>query len=127
MLTGHQRSRLESEAINFFKHVIACHHDNQLRFATVLCDVMKTVSVLSQGQVLSGFMRRLLLQVLLEDERILVGVQSHKKMCHDGGGGGGGSGLTVARHPRCGAGHKYRAVLVSLNSTCSDVISKVTG
>ena len=68
-------------------------------------------------------MRRLLLQVLLEDEKILIGVHSHRKMTSRDTAGS----MAASRHPRCGAGHKYRAVLVSLSSSCADVITKVSG
>ena len=125
LLTGHERSLLETETINFFKRVISCHQENQLRFANVICDVMRTTGALcATPRALSGFMRRLLLQVLLEDEKLLIGVHSHRKMTSKADAH---AAITTSRHPRCGAGHKYRAVLVSLNSTCADVIRKVSG
>ena len=46
MLSSTQRARLETETINFFKQAIVCHQDNQLRFANVLCDVMRTTGKL---------------------------------------------------------------------------------
>ncbi len=79
--------------------------------------------VIVGGTALSGFTRRLFLQVLLEDEKILVAFKSSGHMYK----GTSNALTTMIQHPRCGAGHKYRAHYVSLQSTCSDILSKVTG
>ena len=72
---------------------------------------------------LAGFTRRLFLQVLLEDEKILVSFKSTAQLYK------GQTGVTAATvwHPRCGAGHKYRAMYISLQSLFSDVLNKVSG
>ena len=62
---------------------------------------------------LSGFLRRLFLQVLLEDEKILVCFKSTSQLYK----GQSNALSTVIQHPRCGAGHKYRAIEVNTLQT----------
>ena len=31
------------------------------------------------------------------------------------------------QHPRCGAGHKYRTMYLSLQSSCGETLAKVSG
>jgi len=76
------------------------------------------------GSLLSGFLRRLFLQVLLEDERVLVCVSSKHPMYK------GPSGVGVAgrlQHPQLGVGHSHRCLSLSVHSTCGDVLAKVSG
>lgn len=79
--------------------------------------------VISSASPLSGFTRRLFLQVLLEDEKLLVAIQTTSKQfrweinkinSH-------------IQHPKFGAGRLYRTMVTSLQSTCAQVISKVSG
>ncbi len=75
------------------------------------------------GLPLCGFMRRLFLQVLLEDEKVLICFRSASQIYK-----GQSNALSgVVQHPRCGAGHKYRVMYVSLQSTCGDALKKVSG
>lgn len=77
------------------------------------------------GSVLSGFLRRLFLQVLLEDERVLVCVTSSSPM-YKGIPGGAGVASRL-QHPKLGVGHAHRCLSVSVHSTCGDVLAKVSG
>ena len=72
---------------------------------------------------LSGFMRRLFLRVLLQDEKVLISVSSSSQLYK----GPSNAMSAVIPHPRYGAGHKHRAVLVSLQSTCAEILAKVSG
>ena len=76
------------------------------------------------GSLLSGFLRRLFLQVLLEDERVLVCVTSKTPM-YKGHSGAGVAGRL--QHPKLGVGHAHRCLSVSVHSTCGDVLAKVSG
>ncbi len=79
--------------------------------------------VLIGGAALSGFTRRLFLQLLLEDEKLLVACCSSCNMYE----GSSNALTTVVQHPRCGAGHKYRALSVSLQTTCAEFLAKLGG
>ncbi|KAH9496163.1 Baculoviral IAP repeat-containing protein 6, partial [Bulinus truncatus] len=139
LLTPEERSELENRTINFFSAVISFHPDNQLLFAKVLCDVIKdqgtSKSELLSAMPLSGFMRRLLLQVLLEDEKITVSVcnssscvavDDDDSLASDNSESfplGSSNGQIF--HPRYGSGRCCQCITMNLNAKCSDVISKV--
>ena len=76
------------------------------------------------GSLLSGFLRRLFLQVLLEDERVLVCVTAKQPM-YKGHGGAGVAGRL--QHPKLGVGHAHRCLSISVHLTCGDVLAKVSG
>ncbi|XP_064603703.1 baculoviral IAP repeat-containing protein 6-like isoform X3 [Liolophura sinensis] len=125
--TVEERAAVETAAVSLFSQVIFCHMANQHLFAKVLCDVIKgqgevKTGVISSASPLSGFTRRLFLQVLLEDEKLLVAIQTTSKQfrweinkinSH-------------IQHPKFGAGRLYRTMVTSLQSTCGQVISKVS-
>ena len=76
------------------------------------------------SSVLSGFLRRLFLQVLLEDERALVCISSQQPIYK------GPSAVNAAgrlQHPRFGAGHCFRCLPVSVNSTFKEILNRVSG
>ena len=97
-MSSSDRSALESVTVDFFKRVTACHLDNQQLFATVVCDVMRATQSSARGS-LSGFLRRLILQVLLEDEKLLVVVHCSLKRSKQAPGlvGSVGLGLSISR------------------------------
>jgi len=81
-------------------------------------------AVVGCGSLLSGFLRRLFLQVLLEDERVLVCVTAKQPMYKVQGGAGVAGRL---QHPKLGIGHGRRCLSMSVHSTCGDVLAKVSG
>ncbi|KAL8592605.1 hypothetical protein ACOMHN_026535 [Nucella lapillus] len=133
VMNAEERYLIESKAIHFFTQVIACHSVNQLFFAKVLCDVIREQGASRTGLLLgtvplSGFTRRMLLQVLLEDEKImLVALRSTQELSsrlhitmprnEDKG-----SGCRI-HHPCFGAGRGSASLTVNINSTCSEVFS----
>ncbi|XP_035825485.1 baculoviral IAP repeat-containing protein 6 [Aplysia californica] len=153
LLSAEDRSELETRTIQFFSAVIAFHAENQLLFARVLCDVIKdqgtSKSELLSAMPLSGFMRRLLLQVLLEDEKISVSVrnasssvpptpstaaagqseESSSAPAPHHTDGPRSFPLTSCNgqifHPRYGSGRSCQCITMNLNAKCSDVIVKV--
>ncbi|CAL1542612.1 unnamed protein product [Lymnaea stagnalis] len=139
LLTADERSELENKTIQFFSSVISFHPENQLLFAKVLCDVIKdqgtTKTELLSAMPLSGFMRRLLLQVLLEDEKIIVSVRNASSSVpsddDDGINNDCAESFPLAScggqifHPRYGSGRSCQCITMNLNAKCSDVISKV--
>ena len=76
------------------------------------------------GSLLSGFLRRLFLQVLLEDERVLICVTAKQPMYKVQGGAGAAGRL---QHPKLGVGHGHRCLSMSVHSACGDVLAKVSG
>ena len=69
---------------------------------------------------LSGFTRRLFLQVLLEDERILVAIPQQYRIQ---------TPITVnqIQHPSFGAGRKFRTILVNMHISLGELTNKISG
>ncbi|KAJ8958620.1 hypothetical protein NQ318_016343 [Aromia moschata] len=66
---------LEEVCVKFLSKCCLCHSVNQARLAKVLCDV---ISLQSNG--ISGFMRRLILQLLLENEKIPISIEADETL-----------------------------------------------
>nr|XP_014092668.2 baculoviral IAP repeat-containing protein 6 isoform X3 [Bactrocera oleae] len=74
--------RMERATINFFSRVSACHPKNQDTLTTLLIAVIRRPMLGSLGgkTTISGFTRQIVLQLLLENERILVSVRSKQPL-----------------------------------------------
>lgn len=74
--------RMERATINFFSRVSACHPKNQDTLTTLLIAVIRRPMQASLGgkATISGFTRQIVLQLLLENERILVSVRSKQPL-----------------------------------------------
>ncbi|KAG5886808.1 hypothetical protein JTB14_031450 [Gonioctena quinquepunctata] len=66
---------LEEVCVKFLSKCCLCHATNQARLARVLCDV-----IYLQSNGISGFMRRLILQLLLENEKIPVSIEADETL-----------------------------------------------
>ncbi|CAG9813689.1 unnamed protein product [Phaedon cochleariae] len=66
---------LEEVCVKFLSKCCLCHAPNQARLAKVLCDV-----IYLQSNGISGFMRRLILQLLLENEKIPVSIEADETL-----------------------------------------------
>lgn len=70
-------TQLENAVLKFLSRVTSCHPRNQERLTVILIAVIKKPNrKISANRIISGFTRRLVLQLLLESERILVSVRS---------------------------------------------------
>ncbi|KAK6180714.1 hypothetical protein SNE40_008714 [Patella caerulea] len=121
VMSTEERSMLETAAIHCFNEMISVHPANQLLFAKVLCDVIQHQGTLLGSIPLSGFTRRVLLQVLLQDERILVVLKSPRTQSILKT-----PGMSyLVHHPRYGAGQGFRVMVVNLNTQCSDLLTVI--
>lgn len=71
-------SKLEAATIKFLSKITSCHPKNQENLTVILISVIKKPNNqnVPAKSIISGFTRRLVLQLLLESERILVSVRS---------------------------------------------------
>lgn len=123
LLSASQRAALENASIAFFSRCTLCHPGNQKLLAQVICDVICTQDLQTGSPfVISGFMRRLILQLMLEDESLSVAVSS---VCQLIKGPQSWTGRIV--HPSYGLGHKNMLVETKLTSTCAQLITYLTG
>ncbi|GAB1609836.1 baculoviral IAP repeat-containing protein 6-like isoform X2 [Argonauta hians] len=124
MMTAEERAAIETVVITFFNQVISCHSQNQHLFAQVLCEVIKEQGSgpISSGPFLSGFTRRMFLQVLLEEPKILVSFRSspHNSRLQVQGC------FNQLQHPCFGAGRHFHTVTVGLQTNCEELINKIS-
>ena len=124
VLTTSQRSAVETATIAFFSKCITCHQTNQKLLAQVICDV--TCSRGSQTGLrfaISGFTRRLILQLMLEDEKLTVFLKASFRL-YKSQQLGLGSRLD---HPQFGTGHNFKVVEAKLASSCGQLVAQVSG
>ncbi|KAI9556663.1 hypothetical protein GHT06_016453 [Daphnia sinensis] len=121
-----QTSRIEDAAVAFFRQFCWAHRDNSRRFAEILLGVLQPVG--SSCKLLTGFTRRLLLQLLLESEKIYVYVTSASGQCGLPVSAGSLSSATIAepRHPAFNHGKKHKLLYVSAEFTCGDFTKLLT-
>ncbi|XP_071961824.1 dual E2 ubiquitin-conjugating enzyme/E3 ubiquitin-protein ligase BIRC6-like isoform X2 [Antedon mediterranea] len=121
VLTSQQRSAIENATISFLSKTIAFHSENQRKLAEVICDVICSKNDSNGTNLITGFTRRLILQLMLEDEKILVHLKSTRHLYK-----ASGSTPTGLQHPSFGAGHKFRTIEVDLMDSISKVLSQVS-
>ncbi|MBZ3871877.1 Baculoviral IAP repeat-containing protein 6 [Sciurus carolinensis] len=125
-LTTQQRTAIENATVAFFLQCISCHPNNQKLMAQVLCELFQTSpqrgNLPTSGNI-SGFIRRLFLQLMLEDEKVTMFLQSPCPLYK----GRINATSHVIQHPMYGAGHKFRTLHLPVSTTLSDVLDRVSG
>ncbi|XP_061767077.1 baculoviral IAP repeat-containing protein 6 isoform X1 [Nerophis ophidion] len=124
-LSTQQRTALENSTVAFFLQCISCHPKNQRLMAQVLCELFQSAP--QRGNVpisgnISGFIRRLFLQLMLEDEKVTVFLQSPCPLYK----GRINATSHMIQHPMYGAGHKYRTLHLPISTTLAEVLDRVS-
>ncbi|XP_061083476.1 baculoviral IAP repeat-containing protein 6 isoform X4 [Conger conger] len=124
-LTTQQRTAIENATVAFFLQCISCHPNNQRLMAQVLCELFQSAP--QRGNVpisgnISGFIRRLFLQLMLEDEKVTVFLQSPCPLYK----GRINATSHVIQHPMYGAGHKFRTLHLPISTTLAEVLDRVS-
>lgn len=120
---------LESAMIKFLSKCCWCHPANQKLLAELLTDVIlqhRTPPNVRYLHGISGFTRRLILQLLLEGEKVLVSVTSETPMKNSN---------TVVNynmpvippHPAHPLGHYHQLLYMSTQATVADILQQVFG
>ncbi|XP_034964150.2 baculoviral IAP repeat-containing protein 6 isoform X3 [Zootoca vivipara] len=124
-LTTQQRTAVENATVAFFLQCISCHPNNQRLMAQVLCELFHSSpqrSNLPTSGNISGFIRRLFLQLMLEDEKVTMFLQSPCPLYK----GRINATSHVIQHPMYGAGHKFRTLLLPVSTTLAEVLDRVS-
>ncbi|XP_077439054.1 dual E2 ubiquitin-conjugating enzyme/E3 ubiquitin-protein ligase BIRC6 isoform X1 [Vanacampus margaritifer] len=124
-LTTQQRTALENATVAFFLQCISCHPNNQRLMAQVLCELFQSAPQRSNVPIsgsISGFIRRLFLQLMLEDEKVTVFLQSPCPLYK----GRINATSHMIQHPMYGAGHKYRTLHLPISTTLAEVLDRVS-
>ncbi|XP_064112985.1 baculoviral IAP repeat-containing protein 6-like isoform X2 [Macrobrachium nipponense] len=121
-------SSVEDATIHLMRQCCHNHPHNQNLLASTLCHLIQRQNIPPPGGVsylhsLSGFTRRLVLQLLLEGERVVVHINSPQ------GGLASPMGCSLpplTQHPKFGAGHKTRLLNLPTTTTIMEIIKMVT-
>ncbi|XP_044597131.1 baculoviral IAP repeat-containing protein 6 isoform X2 [Cotesia glomerata] len=121
-------TKLENATIKFLSKCCWCHPHNQKLLAELLTDVIsqERVSPFNMKYLLgiSGFTRRLILQLLLEEEKVLVSVVSDVPMSNNASNQAIRSMFPHPAHP---LGHYHQLLYISTQSTMADILQQVSG
>uniref|UniRef100_A0A8B9GLS2 Dual E2 ubiquitin-conjugating enzyme/E3 ubiquitin-protein ligase BIRC6 n=1 Tax=Amazona collaria TaxID=241587 RepID=A0A8B9GLS2_9PSIT len=124
-LTTQQRTAIENATVAFFLQCISCHPNNQRLMAQVLCELFQSSpqrgNLPTSGSI-SGFIRRLFLQLMLEDEKVTLFLQSPCPLYK----GRINATSHVIQHPMYGAGHKFRTLHLPVSTTLAEVLDRVS-
>uniref|UniRef100_A0A6Q2Y1R4 Dual E2 ubiquitin-conjugating enzyme/E3 ubiquitin-protein ligase BIRC6 n=1 Tax=Esox lucius TaxID=8010 RepID=A0A6Q2Y1R4_ESOLU len=112
--TTQQRTAIENATVAFFLQCISCHPNNQRLMA-------QHGNVPISGNI-SGFIRRLFLQLMLEDEKVTVFLHSPCPLYK----GRINATSHVIQHPMYGAGHKYRTLHLPISTSLAEVLDRVS-
>lgn len=104
-------SRLEEVCVRFLSRCCLCHISNQTLLAKVLCEVIS-----EQTQGITGFMRRLILQLLLENEKVPVCVTSDETVYKTS------ATSFVPIHPAFKQNHNTAFLYLGTNVTLADIL-----
>ncbi|XP_059477801.1 baculoviral IAP repeat-containing protein 6 [Neocloeon triangulifer] len=119
-------ANVQSATVMFLSQCTTFHPENQHLLCSVLCEVIRRQQSSSQNlkflHGLSGFTRRLILQLLLESEKILVSIKADCTLnqCPVN------ATRQASRHPRHGTGHQNQLLMLRSQSTCADILKLMT-
>ncbi|XP_018118501.1 baculoviral IAP repeat-containing protein 6 isoform X7 [Xenopus laevis] len=124
-LTTQQRTAVENATVAFFLQCISCHPNNQRLMAQVLCELFQSSpqrGSLPASANISGFIRRLFLQLMLEDEKVTMFLQSPCPLYK----GRINATSHIIQHPMYGAGHKFRTLNLPISTTLAELLDRVS-
>ncbi|XP_066597963.1 baculoviral IAP repeat-containing protein 6 isoform X2 [Prorops nasuta] len=120
---------LESAIIKFLSRCCWCHPANQKLLANLLTEVISQQRMISTVRYLhgiSGFTRRLILQLLLEGEKVLVSVTSESPM-KVSNTATNLSMPSMPTHPAYPLGHYHQLLYMPVQATVADILQQVSG
>lgn len=117
---------LERSTIKFFTKVTACYPKNQDILTMILIDVIRKPENLTSNNenksIISGFTRRMVLQLFLESEKILVSIESkvplEKNNC---------ALLAINKHPSKRINKNHLLFFMSTQTKCQEIIQNCLG
>ncbi|XP_050306481.1 baculoviral IAP repeat-containing protein 6 isoform X2 [Anthonomus grandis grandis] len=106
---------LEEVCVKFLAKCCMCHPNNQSRLATVLCEVIS-----KQQNGISGFLRRLLLQLLLENEKVPVSIEADETLYKSAKV----AQVFVPAHPAFKQTYNRTMLYLSTSTTLADILEQ---
>ncbi|KAL5282756.1 BIRC6 family protein [Megaselia abdita] len=112
---------LERATIKFFTKVTACHPKNQDILTIILIDVIrKPEHIINNNEnrpIISGFTRRMVLQLFLESEKILVSIESKIPLEKNNS-----ALIAINKHPSKRVNKNHLLFFLSTQTKCQEII-----
>lgn len=117
---------LERATINFFTKVTGCHPKNQDILTMILIDVIRKPDHVNESfenrPIISGFTRRILLQLFLESEKILVSIESKIPLEKNNS-----TVVAINKHPSKRVNKNHVLFYLSTQTKCQEIIQNCLG
>ncbi|XP_060536619.1 baculoviral IAP repeat-containing protein 6 [Cylas formicarius] len=107
---------LEEICVKFLAKCCLCHTTNQARLAKVLCEVISL-----QPHGITGFLRRLVLQLLLENEKVPVSVEADETLYKNFKMS---ATMFTPSHPAFKQAYNRTMLYLSTNTTLADILEQ---
>ncbi|KAB0803392.1 hypothetical protein PPYR_00362 [Photinus pyralis] len=114
-LKSEVHTQLEEICVRFLTKCCLCHSNNQALLAKILCEVIS-----QQRNGISGFMRRLILQLLLENEKVPVSINADETIYKN-------SAISYSYlplHPAFKQTHNQALLYLGTNTLLADIIEQ---
>ena len=128
--SSYERFSIETATVALLCKCIHCHPKNQEKMASLLCDVIEDQAdcLRTDDQQsfmrISGFLRQLMLQMLLQEEKVLVCLHlegnANWQIDNDSN-----SLYSSSWHPLFGAGHSFILLSVKCSSTLQELSNQI--
>ncbi|KAK5648597.1 hypothetical protein RI129_003489 [Pyrocoelia pectoralis] len=114
-LKSEVHAQLEEICVRFLTKCCLCHSGNQALLAKILCEVIS-----QQRNGISGFMRRLILQLLLENEKVPVSINADETIYKNSAV----SYSYLPLHPAFKQTHNQALLYLGTNTILADIIEQ---
>jgi baculoviral IAP repeat-containing protein 6 len=118
---ANRHDRIEDSTITFLRQFCWTHADNSKNLANILLGVLQP-SNSSARPLMTGFTRRLLLQLLLEPEKLYLHVHITAP-----GASPSAQHQQVVHHPAFGHGKKHQLLYISAETTFTELVRLING
>ena len=118
---ANRHDRIEDSTVSFLRQFCWTHADNSKNLANILLGVLQPSSS-SARPLMTGFTRRLLLQLLLEPEKLYLHVHVTAP-----GVSPSAQHQQIVHHPAYGHGKKHQLLYISAETTCAELVRLING
>ena len=114
---------LQTTSLRFFKTCVSGHVRNQQNLARVLHELLARTSDDVIPKSLSGFLRRLVLELLLDDDHVTVAVTCSNVTSQSVLTSPGNASQSPLWHPRFGSSNSCKLVSVRVNTKVQEILN----
>lgn len=114
---------LQTTSLEYFKSCVSGHVRNQQNLASVLHQLLAKESDDLIPKALSGFVRRLLIELLLDDTHVTLVVTCSKSTARSIVMSPGNASLSTMWHPRFGTSNSCRLIRMRMNTKTQEILN----